>query len=300
MRFLQTTATGIVAIGLYLAVVISRGAAEREQLLLAVFYLVSFLVLGMIASYTLERFTRLLFLRERQVELERSRSDGLLLSILPRPIAERLKERSDEGDLVTGDPALAEEFGDVAVLFADLAGFTGQTTRMRPDELIRTLDGLFSEMDTLARRHGLEKIKTIGDAYMAVAGVPTVVPDPVDRALSMALELVADLEERSWPSGDPVRVRVGISVGPVVAGVIGRAKFAYDVWGDTVNLASRLESGGRPGAILVSAAVADRAADRFRFGPIEHLDLKGRGVEAVRACLGSAEGERPPPGGVER
>ena len=161
---------------------------------------------------------------------------------------------------------------------------------MSPDQLIETLDGLFSEMDRLADQHGLEKIKTIGDAYMAVAGVPTRVDDAAGRALDMALDLTAVLETRRWPSGEAVQARIGIALGPVVAGVVGRRKFAYDVWGDTVNLASRLESTGQPGRILVSAALSERAAGRYRFGPVELLELKGKGPQPVCFVTGRAPG----------
>ena len=287
LRFVPMAVTGAGLIAGYLAVVLMDGEATRPQVLLAMFYLVSFFVLGLIAAYTLERFTRFLFLRERQLDEERGRSEDLLLNIIPAPVALRLKDRPH---LPAEQPeaALAEEFDEVAVLFADLSGFTQRVSGMPPDELIRILDELFSDMDRLADRHGLEKIKTIGDAYMAVAGVPTKVEDPADRALEMALDLVAVLEARRWPSGEPVQARIGVALGPVVAGVVGQRKFAYDVWGDTVNLASRLESSGEPGRVLVSAALADRVGGRYVFAPIEHLELKGKGVQPVRFVLGRA------------
>jgi class 3 adenylate cyclase len=287
MSFVTLAAEGVVMIGLYFAVVLGSGGAEIRQLLLAFFALSSFYVLGLIASYTLERFTRLLFLRELQLDDERRRSDSLLLNVLPEAIAQRLKQRATVGTHgLVADGALADGHREVAVLFADLAGFTEQAGVTPPEPLVATLDDLFSEMDGLAERHGLEKIKTVGDAYMAVAGVPVDVVDPAVRAVDMALDLVSGLEGRRWPSGDAVQVRVGIAMGPVVAGVIGRRKFAYDVWGDTVNLASRLQSVGRPGGILVTAAVADRTGDRFVFGPLELVELKGKGQQEVRYAIG--------------
>jgi class 3 adenylate cyclase len=286
LRFVPMAATGTALTVLYALVIVVDGDATRAQIQLSLFYLISFTVLGMIAAYTLERSTRLLFLRERQLEVERGRSEGLLRNIIPAPIAERLKGRPDE-EVDEGDgPVLAEHFDEVAVLFADLVGFTQRSAEMPPDQLIDTLDDLFSDMDRLADRHGLEKIKTIGDAYMAVAGVPTPVDDPASRALGMALDVSTVLESRRWPSGEPVRVRIGIALGPVVAGVVGRRKFAYDVWGDTVNLASRLESTGQPGRILVSAELSRRAAERYRFGPVELLELKGKGPQPVCFVLG--------------
>jgi class 3 adenylate cyclase len=289
LPFVTLAGAGAAMIGLYLAVVLVSGGAEIRQLLLAFFGLSSFYVLGLIASYTLERFTRLLFLRERQLEHERGRSEALLLNVLPEAIAERLKQRAEVGVRgLVADHALADGHREVAVLFADLAGFTEQAGVTSPEPLVATLDDLFSEMDGLADRHGLEKIKTVGDAYMAVAGVPVDVVDPAVRAVDMALDLVAALDGRRWPSGDAVQVRVGIAMGPVVAGVIGRRKFAYDVWGDTVNLASRLQSASQPGGVLVAASVAERTGDRFVFGPLEHVELKGKGRQGVRYVAGRA------------
>jgi class 3 adenylate cyclase len=286
LRFLPMIITGLGLVAFYLVVIVVHGEATRAQIQLAVFYLISFFVLGLIAAYTLERFTRLLFLRERQLDDERDRSERLLLNILPAPVAQRLKGRPD-GRADSGDDAVpAEHFAEVAVLFADLSGFTQRVSDMSPDDLIRTLDDLFSEMDRLADRHGLEKIKTIGDAYMAVAGVPDPVEDVAGRAMEMALDLADVLETRRWPSGEPVQARIGIALGPVIAGVVGRRKFAYDVWGDTVNLASRLESTGQPGRILVSAALAERLAGRYAFGPVELVELRGKGRQAVCFVLG--------------
>jgi class 3 adenylate cyclase len=288
LRFVPFIITGLGLTGIYLGVVMVDGQATRPQLQLAVFYLSSFFVLGLIAAYTLERFTRLLFLREQQLDEERRRSEGLLRNILPAPVAQRLKGRAGGREAREDGAAMAEHFDEVAVLFADLAGFTRRVSDMSPDDLIRTLDDLFSEMDRLADHHGLEKIKTIGDAYMAVAGVPARIDDAAGRAMEMALDLEEALEARRWPSGEPVQARIGIALGPVVAGVVGRRKFAYDVWGDTVNLASRLESTGRAGRILVSAALAERVAGRYAFGPVELLELKGKGQQPVCFVVGRA------------
>jgi len=289
LRFLLMAGAGLAMIGLYFGAVLALGNASPQQITLALYYLVSFYVLGMIASYTLERFTRLLFLREHELADERERSETLLLNVLPRAVAERLKGQAARDPGRHDDaPALAEEHGEVAVLFADLAGFTEQAGRTSPDLLVACLNDVFSEMDAVADRLGLEKIKTAGDAYMAVAGVPVAVDDPAGRALEMGLDLVAAIEGRRWPSGDLLGVRVGIAIGPVVAGVIGRRKFAYDVWGDTVNLASRLQAAGRPGSILVAESAVEQVGDRFAFGPREHLELKGKGSQAVRLLVGRA------------
>ena len=135
-------------------------------------------------------------------------------------------------------------------------------------------------------RHGLEKIKTIGDAYMAVAGAPTPMADHADAAVGMAVDILAEAGEIRWPSGDPIVVRGGIATGPAVAGVIGVQRFAYDLWGDTVNLASRLETNAGPGRFLVSESTARELADRYDFGPPEILEVKGKGPTTVRVLLG--------------
>ena len=232
------------------------------------FYIVAFIVVGAFTSYTLERLRRREFLRERALEQERARSDALLHNILPKEIATRL--RTEPG-------AIAEAADDVSVLFADIVGFTPFAEALPPDEVVKLLDGLFTVFDDLCGQHGVEKIKTIGDAYMAVAGVPR--PDQ-DHAVSIA-ELALDMQAATvlfaehWPG--PLALRIGISSGPVVAGVIGHRKFAYDLWGDTVNTASRMESHGIPGRIHVSGTTHALLGDRYTFGEPQVTDVKGKG-----------------------
>jgi class 3 adenylate cyclase len=248
---------------------------------LLIFYLSSFTLLGLIASYVVEWKIRKLFMREQELAYERGRSDRLLLNILPQEIIDRLKSRraSDQED------RLAEEFPDVTVLFADAVEFTIQASKTPADDLVAALDEFFSRCDGLADRYGLEKIKTIGDAYMAVAGVPRPRPDHPQAAADMALAIVEELGDARWPSGDPIQVRVGIASGPAVAGVIGNRKFAYDLWGDTVNLASRLESHGHPGRILASESMVSHLQQAYQFGPPMVVDLKGKGATQARYLL---------------
>jgi adenylate cyclase len=167
------------------------------------------------------------------------------------------------------------------VLFADLVGFTERAAHMDPDELIVTLDEVFGQWDQLADRFGLEKIKTIGDAYMAAAGEVEARGDHAKAAAEMAIEIRDDLSLLSWPNGAPMSVRIGIASGPVIAGVIGRRKFAYDIWGDTVNAASRLQSTAPPGTIQVSDAVYRGLRDGYVFSDPYELDLKGKGATQV-------------------
>jgi class 3 adenylate cyclase len=246
------------------------------------FYLLSFFALGMVAAYLLDRSARLLFLRERELDRERGRSETLLLNVLPQAIVERLKQREEEA----GETRIADGIEQATVLFIDAVGFTVEAARTPPDVLVGALDELFSLFDSIGDRVGLEKIKTIGDAYLAVAGAPRPRPDHAAATATMALAVQDALREARWPSGNPIEVRMGIASGPLVAGVIGRRKFHYDLWGDTVNLASRLEYHGEPGQILVSDSVADQLADDFLFSPSTIIDLKGKGPTSVRFLLG--------------
>ena len=278
LRFVLVSSVSAVMVLYYLALAFIMHRPDGVHLVLAAFYLLSFWLLGGFASYTLERSTRLLFLRERQLDGERRRADSLLLNILPAAIVDRLKRRH-EGD----GSRVAKRFDEVTVVFADAEGFTSQAAKTPADELVQALDDLFTRFDELAGRFGLEKIKTVGDAYMAASGVPEPQPDHAAAAVEMALAIPEAIEGCCWPSGDPVRLRVGLASGPVVAGVIGQKKFAYDLWGDTVNLASRLQTHSEPGRVLVSEGVVHRLGGRYAFGPPLMIDLKGKGL--TPACF---------------
>jgi class 3 adenylate cyclase len=202
-------------------------------------------------------------------ERAQERSERLLLNVLPAPIAERLKR----------DPAaIADYHAEVTVLFADIVDFTRHSAGVAPRELVQMLNDIFSTFDQLAERHGLEKIKTIGDAYMVVAGLPRPRADHAQAVAAMALEMQEAIRGCAARAGVPLELRVGISTGPVVAGVIGRHRFIYDLWGDTVNTASRMESHGLPGAIQVSPETYQRLADRFTFEPRGPVAIKGKGT----------------------
>jgi class 3 adenylate cyclase len=238
--------------------------------------------IGTVGAYVLERSTRLLFLRERELDRERGRSEGLLRNILPEQIADRLKER----DPATEHGHIARAYTEVTVVFADLVEFTKQSGRTDPPEIVAVLDDVFTRFDAIAERYGLEKIKTIGDAYMAVAGVPEPREDDVEVAAQAALAMRDAIAEVRWPSGDPMRVRIGMATGPAVAGVIGQRKFAYDLWGDTVNTAARMESNGIPDEIQVSEGIYQRLGDRYRFSEVHVVNLKGKGPTAARFLIG--------------
>jgi class 3 adenylate cyclase len=207
-------------------------------------------------------------------------SERLLLNILPKSIADRLKR--DEG-------RIAEAHDDVTVLFADVVDFTPFVERTEPARVVAVLDEIFSAFDRLAERHGLEKIKTIGDAYMVVAGLPAPRADHVEAMAEMALDMQADLGRLCGPLGLDLAIRVGMDSGPVIAGVIGRHKFIYDLWGDTVNTASRMESSGLPGRIQVTSATYERLRDRYRFEERGEIEVKGKGRLKAYLLVGRRE-----------
>ena len=207
------------------------------------------------------------FVRAREAEHERSES--LLLNVLPAPVARRLKRTPG---------VVADAYPEASVLFADVVGFTPLAEELGPERLVSLLDQVFSRWDALAGRHGLEKIKTIGDAYMAAAGVPDPRPDHALAAARMALEMQAELDGCADELASPLLVRVGIDSGPLVAGVIGTSKFSYDLWGDTVNTASRMESSGVPGRVQVTARTAARLGDVLLLTPRGEIEVKGKGT----------------------
>ncbi len=208
--------------------------------------------------------------QKREVEEQKRRADELLHHILPDPIAERL---------LGGTSTIADGFSDVTVLFADLAGFTQFSSSVSPRNLVRILNRIFSEFDDVAQVCGVEKIKTIGDAYMAACGVPEEVDDHPERMIRMAIGMRrAMVRIRSEFPDFELDVRIGVHTGPCVAGVIGRQRYIYDLWGDTVNLASRMESSGVNSRIQVSEATYLRTRHAFRYEHRGEIPIKGRGL----------------------
>src|SRR6185295_10659784 len=196
---------------------------------------------------------------EAAAERERERSDQLLANILPAKIAERLKRR--DGALI------ADKYVEASVLFADMAGYTASASDTDPDDLVKFLNRVFSDFDRLVERHCLEKIKTTGDSYMVVSGVPVPRPDHAAALAQLALEMCDAAANLRDPHGRSVSMRIGVSSGAVVAGVVGTSKFFYDVWGDTVNVAARMETTGVAGRIQVSETAHVRLTDEFTLEP---------------------------------
>ena len=216
--------------------------------------------------YAMREVTR----AEAAMEVEYDRSEALLANILPAQVARRLK-----------DPAhgvIADRYDDASILFADIAGFTERASEISPTELVRFLDRLYTTFDRLVDRHGLEKIKTTGDSYMVVSGVPTPRSDHVQAIAELALDMSKAVAGLRDPRGNPVPLRMGIAAGPVVAGVVGARKFFYDVWGDAVNVAARMETTDPEGRIQVPENVFEQLRDDFVLEERGEVDIKGKGI----------------------
>jgi guanylate cyclase len=244
-------------------------------------------VLGVatVAFALLQYFVRA---RERALaalEIEQAKSERLLLNVLPGPVAARLKEQ--EGIIADACP-------DVSVLFADIVGFTPLCRRLSASDVVALLDRVFARWDQLAVDHGVEKIKTIGDAYMVVGGIPLPRHDHPQAIAEMALAMGPEFARLATETGHALQVRIGIDTGPVIAGVIGRAKFIYDLWGDTVNTASRMESHAPPGAIQVTERTYERLRTHYEFRPRETIDVKGKGPMKPYLLLGRRRADQSP------
>ncbi|KOR37568.1 hypothetical protein AM228_06205 [Planktothricoides sp. SR001] len=205
---------------------------------------------------------------ELALHLAQQQSESLLLNILPKTIAEQLKQSTD---------AIAEHFDEVSILFSDIVGFTPLSARLSPIDLVKLLNEMFSKFDKLAEKYQLEKIKTIGDAYMVAAGLPVQRKNHAQAIAEMALDMQGSIQQFSLENREEFQIRIGIHSGPVVAGVIGKKKFIYDLWGDTVNVASRMESSGIPGKIQITGDTYELLKDRYVVEKRGQIFVKGKG-----------------------
>ncbi|HZU47104.1 MAG TPA: adenylate/guanylate cyclase domain-containing protein, partial [Mycobacterium sp.] len=221
---------------------------------------------------------------EAVMEVEYDRSEALLANIMPASVAARLK-----------DPAhnvIADKYDEASVLFADIAGFTERASATAPTELIEFLDRLYTEFDALVDKHGLEKIKVSGDSYMVVSGVPWPRHDHVHALADLALDMADAAADLKDPHGRALPLRIGLATGPVVAGVVGSRRFFYDVWGDAVNVASRMESTDPEGRIQVPQDVYERLKDDFVLEERGDIEVKGKGVMHTWYLVGRKPGAR--------
>jgi class 3 adenylate cyclase len=221
-----------------------------------------------VLSDTFNSMTKNIREKTEVIEQKNRENEALLLNILPAEIGTRLKG---------GEQEIADNFADVTVLFGDIVGFTVLSSHTSAKRIVEILNGIFSLFDRDAHELGIEKIKTIGDCYMAVCGLPHPFSDHADRMARMALRMLEVTRQYNKEKGTNLQLRIGINSGPVVAGVIGKSKFIYDLWGDTVNLASRMESAGVPGEIQVTRSVYERLKGKFEFESRGVIQVKGKG-----------------------
>jgi class 3 adenylate cyclase len=262
--------TAVIAVGLGAVLMASD---SPSNLILDVFFFIGAAVGSLVGLHMLESNRRRLWHQSLVVEeqraaidFERAESDRLLLNVLPESVSKRLRR---------GENPIADDFTDVTVLFADIVGFTPMSSKLTAIQVVTMLNGLFSQFDELVAKRGLEKIKTIGDAYMAVGGLPEIQEDHALRVVDLALAMqTCTMESGHFPD---MSIRIGVHSGPVAGGVIGTRKFAYDVWGNTVNVASRLENSGVPGRVHVSDNTKRLTEGHFTHEPRGVMELRGIG-----------------------
>jgi class 3 adenylate cyclase len=233
------------------------------------FFFIGANVIGMFASYALERYTRRDFIQKYTIQAQRDQADKLLYNVLPERIAEKLKQSSE---------TIAEEFNSATVLFADIVNFTPISARFGPHEVVEMLNELFSSFDELVDKYGVEKIQVAGDGYMVAAGVPTPRPDHALVLAQLALDMLECVRSAEFLAGKhPIEIRIGLNSGSLLGGVIGRKKYFYALWGDTVNTASRMESHGSRGRIQITRATYELVKDHFECEYIGVIPVKGKG-----------------------
>jgi len=270
LRTVHLIVPSIFALVSFLGAQAVSGNAKPGMIVVNALCLVSAIVMGAFTSAMREFEARKQLLTEQELEQSRSRVDELLNSILPKDIVRRIQ---------AGETAIADAYGEVSIVFADLVGFTELSRKISPSHLVEILNTLFSHFDMEAERLGIEKIKTIGDAYMAVGGLSNAnqTRDHAERAAEFAFSMQRAVEQTARETGFPIVIRIGLHVGPVVAGVIGMKRPAFDCWGEAVNLASRLEHNAAPGCILISESAYWRLRPHYAIEVLEDIELKGIG-----------------------
>jgi guanylate cyclase len=267
---------------------LAAGVAALPTSVIVTLFVLNFLGVAFVIYVSLRYFIRERERTRTALEVERQKSERLLLNILPERIAERLKG---------GEEVIADRINDVTILFADIVGSTALSERLSADELVKMLNDVFTSFDDLSDRLGLEKIKVIGDAYMVVGGLQAPDHDHTARVADMALAMRSLLSKVRFDGVGELQMRYGIHAGPVIAGVIGRRKFSYDLYGDTVNTAARMESHGLAGEIQVTEEVFDRLDQRYMLEPCGTIEVKGKGtmstylLKGVHASIGESSGE---------
>jgi adenylate cyclase len=231
-------------------------------------WLASTLGLVGLGSFVLDRMQHVTWWQAQRLQIAEERIRGLLHNVLPTSIATRK---------LAGETTISDDFSEASVLFADVVGFSSLSARLESKQIVAMLNELFSRFDRIVARHGLEKIKTIGDCYMAAGGIPHAIPEHLTRTADAALQMLDEAAQVRAPDGSKLAIRIGIHAGPVCAGVIGETKFIFDVWGDTVNMASRMESHGAAGCIQVTETVRAALYNKYDFAGPKTVDVKGKG-----------------------
>ena len=287
LRFLPSLVAGVIITAAHEAAI--RYFLSTDMIIVQNFFIVFTLISGAAVSYLLESLFRTQFVTNRQLDAERMRANGLIETLFPARIAERLK---------AGDKVIAESHGEASVLFSDLVGFTTLTEKLSPGQLVEVLNDYFSMLDQLTEKHGVEKIKTIGDAYMVVSGLSEGERNTAEHIADFALEMRGSIQKYAEQHHFPLALRIGISTGQVISGVIGLKKPSFDLWGENVNLASRMESHSEPGQIQVSETTYWRLHERYDLTCRGSIDVKGLGRVETYFLLGKkaeAGGIAPPP-----
>ena len=245
------------------------------------FFLIGATIIGTVTSYALERYTRIDFLQKLTIQAQRDQADKLLYNILPERIAEQLKQSND---------TIAEEFSSATVLVADIVNFTPISARFRPRDVVGMLNDLFTRFDELVDKYNVEKIQVAGDGYMVAAGVPTPRPDHATVLAQLAVDMLDSVRNGNFLGGKhPIEIRIGLNSGSILAGVIGRKKYFYAIWGDVVNTASRMESHGSTGKIQITRATYELIKDEFDCEYIGEIPVKGKGQMEVWHLISEKE-----------
>ena len=266
----QGISAGLSAISVvvYMLLYFFYGQQIPPSTLMGLFYIPNTVVALLICITTMAYYTQNLERTEIALAQAHAQSENLLHNVMPSVIADRLKN---------GSATIADGFNEASVLFADIEGFTNYSEAHSPAEVVKILNGIFSHLDTLVQKHKLEKIKTIGDAYMVAAGIPVYREDHAEAIAAFAIDVRQAFDDYTRANNIHLRLRIGINSGPVIAGVIGRLRFLYDLWGDCVNTASRMESHGIPGEIQVTEATYEMIRDKFNFEERGVIEVKGKG-----------------------
>lgn len=275
---LGLAALSTVVFGVYLYGALMAPIRDSAALANGIFFLIGSSGIATLAASLASRLREREFRGRFDLELANEQTESLLRNMLPASIVERLKR--DGG-------SVADRVEEATVMFVDIVGFTKMSAAMPPEKVVLFLNRLFTQLDAVTASRGLEKIKTIGDAYMVASGAPEARPDHAQAAAALALEIRELVKNLATPDGNRLDVRIGIHTGPVIAGVIGVTKLSYDLWGDTVNTASRMESHSEPGVIQVSDVTHGILKDTFRFESRGTVQIKGKGPMNVYALLGS-------------